>query len=135
MFCYSQSSFEGDVFINFKALINIAHDNISLHWIIDLHTCIDCFTFEFLTNTFGPHLKIRSMHLFLLQGTYMEMLHLWNNNVKKLPLNLLQNYKACSLPKILLMHWELFTHNIGCNQNLKNSSTLIWISSRQPLLA
>jgi hypothetical protein len=34
-----------------------------------------------------------------------------------------------------LMHWELFTHNIGCNQNLKNSSTLIWISSRQPLLA
>jgi hypothetical protein len=30
MFCDSQSSFEGDVFTNFKALINIAHDNISL---------------------------------------------------------------------------------------------------------
>jgi hypothetical protein len=31
MFYDSQSFFEGDVFTNFKALINITHDNISLH--------------------------------------------------------------------------------------------------------
>ncbi len=62
------------MFINFKALINIAHDNVTLHWIIDLNTCIDHLTLNLLANTFGPHLQIRLMHLFLLQGTYMEML-------------------------------------------------------------
>jgi hypothetical protein len=30
MFYDSKSSFEGDVFTNFKALINTTHDNISL---------------------------------------------------------------------------------------------------------
>ncbi len=50
MFCYSQSSFEGDVFTNFKDLINTAHDSISLHWIIDLNTCIDHLTFEFASQ-------------------------------------------------------------------------------------
>jgi hypothetical protein len=43
------------------------------------------------------------------------LLHLWNDNVKKLPFSLLQNYKVGSLPKILWMHWELFTHNIDYN--------------------
>jgi len=50
MFCDSQFSFEGDVFINFKALINIAHDNINLRWIIDLNTCIDHLVFEFVSQ-------------------------------------------------------------------------------------
>jgi hypothetical protein len=52
MFCDSQSSFEGDVLINFKALINIAHDNINLCWILDLNTCIDHLAFEFV----GQHI-------------------------------------------------------------------------------
>ncbi len=52
----------------------------------------------------------------MLQGTYMEMLlHLSNNNVKKLPLNLLLNYKVNSLLKILWMHQVIITHNIGYN--------------------
>jgi hypothetical protein len=33
MFYDSQFSFEGDVFIIFKALINTTHDNINLRWI------------------------------------------------------------------------------------------------------
>jgi hypothetical protein len=41
MFCDNQLSFKSDLFTNFKALINIAHDSISLCWIIDLKTCID----------------------------------------------------------------------------------------------
>jgi hypothetical protein len=56
------------------------------------------------------------------------MLHLWSNIVKKLPFSLLQNYKVGSWPKILLMHWELFTHNIGYKQNFKKISMLIWQS-------
>ncbi len=43
------------------------------------------------------------------------MLHLSNKNVKKLPLNLLLNYKVDTLLKILWMHWVMFTHNIGYN--------------------
>jgi hypothetical protein len=50
MFCDSQSSFEGDVSTNFKVLINTAHDNISLRWIIDLNTCIDYLAFEFVSQ-------------------------------------------------------------------------------------
>ncbi len=52
MFCDSQSSFEGDVLINFKVLINIAHDNINLCWIIDLNACIDHLAFKFV----GQHI-------------------------------------------------------------------------------
>jgi hypothetical protein len=40
MFYDVQSSFEGNVFNNFIAF-NIAHENINLHWIIDLNIKID----------------------------------------------------------------------------------------------
>ncbi len=52
MFYDSQSSFKGDVFTNFKALINITHDNINLCRIIDLNTDIDHLAFEFV----GQHI-------------------------------------------------------------------------------
>jgi hypothetical protein len=52
MFYNSQLSVEGDVFINFKALINSTHDNINLHWITNLNMCIDHLGFEFV----GQHI-------------------------------------------------------------------------------
>jgi hypothetical protein len=54
-----------------------------------------------------------------------RLLHLWNNNVKKLPLRLLLNYKANSLLKILQMRWVLIIHDIGYNQNVKKGSMFI----------
>jgi hypothetical protein len=57
MFFDSQSSFEGDMFINFKAFVNIALDNISLCWIINLNTCIDHLAFEFV----GQHIWATSI--------------------------------------------------------------------------
>ncbi len=72
-----------------------------------------------VTTHLGHFYKLDWYTFFFLQRTYMELLHLWNNNIKKLPLTLLQTYKVGSLPKILWMHWELFTHNINYNQNLK----------------
>ncbi len=74
MFYDSQFSFEGDVFINFKAFINTTHDNINLCWITNLNTSIDHLAFEFVDNTSWPFLQIRLVHLFLLQRTYMELL-------------------------------------------------------------
>jgi hypothetical protein len=38
------------MFTNFKALINIAHDSISLRWIIDLNTNINHLAFEFVSQ-------------------------------------------------------------------------------------
>jgi hypothetical protein len=48
MFCDKQSSFEGNVFNNFIALINIAHEKISFHWITNLNTIINHLVFEFV---------------------------------------------------------------------------------------
>ncbi len=56
MFYDSQFSFEGDVFINFKALINTTHDNINLCWITNMDTSIDHLAFEFVDNTSWPFL-------------------------------------------------------------------------------
>ncbi len=75
MFYKSQFSFEGEVFNNLKALINSAHENINLHWITNLNMCIDHMGFEFVGQHIWATLRIILVHLFLLQGTYMEMLH------------------------------------------------------------
>jgi hypothetical protein len=56
MFHDKQSSFEGNVFKNSTALINITLENISLHWIINLNTKIDHLVFEFVGSTCGQHL-------------------------------------------------------------------------------
>ncbi len=48
MFYDSKSSFEGDVFTNFKALINTTNDNINLCQITNLNIGIDHMTFEFV---------------------------------------------------------------------------------------
>jgi hypothetical protein len=127
MFYDMWSFFESNVFNNFIALINIAHENINLHWITNLNIIIDHWLLNLLGSTCEQHLHIRLGHQFLLQERYMAMLlHLWNNNVKKLPFNLLLNYKASSLFKMLWMHWVLFTYNVSCNQNLKKNSMFIW---------
>ncbi len=42
------SFFEYNVFINFTTFINIIHENIGLHWIINLNTKIDHMDFEFV---------------------------------------------------------------------------------------
>jgi hypothetical protein len=44
------------VFKNSITLIHTTHENISLHWIIDLNTKIDHLVFEFANNTCGQHL-------------------------------------------------------------------------------
>ncbi len=74
MFYDMWSSFESNVFNNFIVLINIAHENINLHWIIDLNIGIDHWLLSLLGSTCEQHLHIRLGHQFLLQGKYMEML-------------------------------------------------------------
>jgi hypothetical protein len=56
MFCDKQSFFESNVFKNSTTLIHITHENINLHWIIDLNIKIDHLVFEFGSNTCGQHL-------------------------------------------------------------------------------
>jgi hypothetical protein len=47
MYCDSQFYFQGDVFGNFHALINFAHESISIWWIIDLNIGTNHLAFEF----------------------------------------------------------------------------------------
>jgi hypothetical protein len=69
-----QSFFEDNVFNNFITLINIAHENINLHWITYLNIKIDHWFLSLLSNTCEQHLHIKLGHQFLLQGRYMAML-------------------------------------------------------------
>jgi hypothetical protein len=48
MYCKNRSYFQGDVFRIFHALINSAHENISLQWITNLNIRINHLTFEFV---------------------------------------------------------------------------------------
>ncbi len=135
MFYDMWSFFESNVFNNFIALINIAHENINLHWITNLNIIIDHWLLNLLGNTCEQHLHIKLGHQFLLQGRYMAiLLHLWNNNVKKLPFNLLLNYKVSSLLKILWMHWILFTHNVGYTKTWKKVQCSFGNHQGRPLL-
>ncbi len=52
MYCDIHSSFQGDMFMNFQALIDCAHENINLCWITDLDIRIDHLAFEFV----GQHI-------------------------------------------------------------------------------
>ncbi len=54
MYCEIHSSFQGDVFINFQALINCVHQNINPYWIINLNTITNYLVFEFV----GQHICI-----------------------------------------------------------------------------
>jgi len=74
MFYDMQSSFEGNVFNNFIALINIVHEDINIHWIINLNIGIDRWLLNLLGNTCEQHLHIRLGHQFLLQRRYMAIL-------------------------------------------------------------
>jgi hypothetical protein len=56
MFCDQQSFFECNVFNNFNTLINIARENISFYWIINLDIGIDHLALNLLGNTCGQHL-------------------------------------------------------------------------------
>jgi hypothetical protein len=48
MYCDNQFYFQGDVFQNFHALINFAHENISLQWIIYLNKGTYHLAFDFV---------------------------------------------------------------------------------------
>jgi hypothetical protein len=54
MYCEIHSSFQGDVFINFQALINCVHQSINPYWIINLNTITNYLVFEFV----GQHICI-----------------------------------------------------------------------------
>jgi hypothetical protein len=48
MYCDNQSYFQGDVFRNFHALINFAHESINLRWITNPNTRTNHLAFEFV---------------------------------------------------------------------------------------
>jgi len=48
MYCDNQFYFQGDIFRNFHALINFAHESISLQWITNLNKGIDHLAFKFV---------------------------------------------------------------------------------------
>ncbi len=54
MYCEIHSSFQGDVFINFQALINCVHQRINFYWIINLNTITNYLAFEFV----GQHIWV-----------------------------------------------------------------------------
>ncbi len=114
MFCDSQSSFEGDVLINFKVLINIAHDNINLCWIIDLNACIDHLAFKFV----GQHIQATSTNqigalVFVTRDIYGNVVASVKQQCQEVATQFITKLQGKFPTQDLRMHWELFTHNIG----------------------
>jgi len=55
-------------------LINIAHENINLHWVTNLNIGIDNWLLSLLGSRCEQHLHTRLGHQCFLQGRYMAML-------------------------------------------------------------
>ncbi len=70
-----------------------------------------------LNTTCGQHFKIKLGLQFLLRRRYIDMLHMWNNNFKKLPFSLLLKLQGWFIPC-----WRFYGYNTSCNHNLKKGS-------------
>jgi len=124
--------YEGDVYHMFMVgtlFLKVMHSIISLTWSTLLVKALvfiglQIWTLELiiwlvnlLSTTCGQHLYIKLRLQFLLWRRYTGMLHLWNNNVKKLPFNLLLKLQGWFIPC-----WRFYGYNTSCNHNLKKSS-------------
>jgi hypothetical protein len=66
-----------------------------------------------LNTTCGQHLQIKLGFQFLL-WRYIDMLHMWNKNIKKLPFSLLLKLQGWFIPCS-----RVYGYNTSCKHNLK----------------